>query len=74
MSDVRSPGALGMLLSLVPAGLALTQPFADKLSGFLVNLLGMFGHGEVSALPGLLTAAIVIFLTKATNDVVANMV
>ena len=28
MSDVRSPGALGMLLSLVPAGLALTQPFS----------------------------------------------
>ena len=51
----------------------LTQPFADKLSGFLVNLLDMFGHGVVSALPGLLTAAIVIFLTKATNDVVANI-
>ena len=51
----------------------LTQPFADKLSGFLVELLGMLGHGAVSALPGLLTAAVILFLTKAVNDVLANV-
>ena len=28
MSRMRAPGTLGMLLSLVPAGLALSQPFA----------------------------------------------
>jgi len=28
MNQVRAPGALGMLLSLIPAGLALSQPFA----------------------------------------------
>ena len=28
MTSLRQPGTLGMLLSLVPAGLALTQPFA----------------------------------------------
>lgn len=57
----------------VLASFPVTQPFADKLSGFLFELLAMFGHGLVSAIPGLLTAAIVIFLTKAANDVVANI-
>lgn len=51
----------------------LTQPYADKLSGFLVELLGMLGHGVISAIPGLLTAVVVLFLTKAVNDVVANV-
>jgi small-conductance mechanosensitive channel len=51
----------------------LTQPFADKLSGFLVELLGMLGHGAITAVPGLLTVAVVLFLTKAVNDVVANV-
>ena len=51
----------------------LTQPFADKLSGFLIDLLGMLGHGVISALPGLLTAAVILFLTKAVNDVLANV-
>lgn len=51
----------------------LTQPFADKLSGFLVDLLAMLGHGAVSALPGLLTAAVILFLTKAVNDVLTNV-
>lgn len=51
----------------------LTQPFADKLSGFLVELLGMLGRGVVSAVPGLVTVVVVLFLTKAVNDVVANV-
>ena len=51
----------------------LTQPFADKLSGFLVDLLGVLGQGAVSALPGLLTAAVILFLTKAVNDVLSNV-
>ncbi|RIX45029.1 MAG: mechanosensitive ion channel family protein [Rhodocyclales bacterium GT-UBC] len=51
----------------------LTQPYAEKLSGFLVELLGVLGHGALSAVPGLLTAVVVLFLTKAVNDVVANV-
>ena len=50
-----------------------TQPFAETLTGFLWNLLGMLGHGAISAIPGLLTVAIILFLTKAANDVVANV-
>jgi small-conductance mechanosensitive channel len=48
----------------------LTQPFAEKLTGFLGGLLW---HGAISALPGLLTVAVILFLTKAVNDVVANI-
>ena len=51
----------------------LTQPFADKLSGFLFELLHSLGSGAISALPGLVTVAVVLFLTKAVNDVVGNV-
>lgn len=51
----------------------LTQPFAEKLSGFLFKLLYDLGMGAVAALPGLVTVAIILFLTKAVNDVVGNV-
>ena len=51
----------------------LTQPFAEKLSGFLLELLHELGSGAISAIPGLVTVAIVLFLTKAVNDVVGNL-
>ena len=51
----------------------LTQPFADKLSGFLFELLHGLGSGAISALPGLVTVAVILFLTKAVNDVVGNV-
>ena len=51
----------------------ITQPYADKLSGFLAGLLALLGHGAISALPGLLTVAVILFLTKAVNDVIANI-
>lgn len=51
----------------------LTQPFADKLSGFLTGLLSMLGQGVISALPGIITVVVILFLTKAVNDVVANI-
>ena len=51
----------------------ITQPYADKLSSFLSGLLALLGHGAISALPGLLTVAVILFLTKAVNDVIANV-
>ena len=51
----------------------ITQPYADKLSGFLSGLLALLGYGVISALPGLLTVAVILFLTKAVNDVIANV-
>ena len=51
----------------------LTQPFAEKLSGFLFELLHELGSGAISAIPGLVTVAIILFLTKAVNDVVGNL-
>ena len=51
----------------------LTHPFADKLSGFLFTLLYNLGMGALAALPGLVTVAIILFLTKAVNDVVGNV-
>ena len=51
----------------------LTQPYADTLSGFLVGLAAELGHGAIAALPGLITVAIILFLTKAVNDVVSNV-
>jgi small-conductance mechanosensitive channel len=60
---------LTQVLSLFP----LTQPLGDRLSNFLTHLLADFGGGLVSAIPGMVTVAIVLFLTKAINDVVANV-
>ena len=51
----------------------LTQPFADSLSGFLLDLGATLGHGAIAALPGLITVGVILFLTKAVNDVVANI-
>lgn len=50
-----------------------THPFADRLSNYLFDMLATLGSGAISAIPGLLTVAIILFLTKATNDVVANI-
>ena len=51
----------------------LTQPFAHRLSGFLVATLEHFSEGAVAALPGMVSVAIVLFLTKAANDVAGNI-
>ncbi|HSG21988.1 MAG TPA: mechanosensitive ion channel domain-containing protein, partial [Azonexus sp.] len=51
----------------------ITQPYAEKLSSVLSGLLALLGRGAISALPGMLTVAIILFLTKAVNDVIANV-
>ena len=51
----------------------ITQPFADKLSGFLTQLISLIGHGAITSLPGILTVLVILFLTKSVNDVVSNI-
>nr|MBL8412396.1 mechanosensitive ion channel [Dechloromonas sp.] len=57
----------------VLAAFPLTHPFADQLSSYLFDMLATLGAGAISAVPGLLSVAVILFLTKATNDVVANI-
>jgi small-conductance mechanosensitive channel len=57
----------------VLANFPLTQPFAERLSGLLVDILEHFGESAIASLPGLLTVAVVLFLTKAANDVAGNV-
>lgn len=59
--------------TFVLSAFPITEPYSDKLSGFLKNLVSLIGHGVISSLPGLLTVAVILFLTKAVNDVVANV-
>ena len=51
----------------------LTHPLAERLSGFLLDMLERFGEGAVSSIPGLLTVAVILFLAKAANDVAGNI-
>ena len=57
----------------VLASFPLTQPLADRLTGFLLDMLRRFGEGMVAAIPGLLTMAVILFLAKAANDVAGNI-
>ncbi|WP_153146095.1 mechanosensitive ion channel family protein [Dechloromonas sp. H13] len=57
----------------VLANFPLTQPLAERLSGFLVNMLEGFGEGLVTSVPGLLTVGVILFITKAANDVAGNV-
>jgi small-conductance mechanosensitive channel len=57
----------------VLANFPLTQPLAERLSSFLLQMLEHFGEGLVFAVPGLLTVAVILFITKAANDVAGNI-
>lgn len=57
----------------VLANFPLTQPLAERLSDFLVDMLERFGEGMVLAIPGLLTVGVILFITKAANDVAGNI-
>ena len=59
-------------LTFVLARFPLTEPLGDKLGDFLFGLLFSLGSGFVEALPGMTTALIILFLTKALNDTVTN--
>lgn len=60
-------------LTTVLAGFPLTQPFAERLSHLLIEILGRMGEGALASLPGMLTVAVILFLTKAANDVAGNI-
>jgi small-conductance mechanosensitive channel len=60
-------------ITYVLASFPLTQPLAERLEGFLLEMLETFGDGAVSSIPGLLTVAVVLFLAKAANDVAGNI-
>ncbi len=57
----------------VLANFPLTEPLAERLSGFLLDMLERLGEGAVTAIPGLLTVGVVLFITKAANDVAGNV-
>ncbi len=59
---------LTFVLSTFPT----TEPLGSKLGNFLVDLAQGLGRGIVSAIPGLVTVLLILFLTKAINDVITN--
>lgn len=65
MTSLRQPGTLGMLLSLVPAGLALTQPFA--LEGIDPVVTVSIADGSGLLIVAALVAAALISLRKSKS-------
>ena len=59
-------------LTFVLARFPLTEPLGDKLGFFLFGMLQSLGVGFVDALPGMTTALVILFLTKALNDAITN--
>ena len=60
-------------LTFVLGNFPLTQPFAERLSGLLVDILVRMGEGAITSLPGIISVAVILFLTKAANDVAGNI-
>ena len=66
--------AVGYLwLSYVLERFPVTAPLGRKLGSSLVSLLSLIGDGLVEAIPGMTTALVILFLTKAMNDVMVNI-
>jgi len=59
-------------LTFVLDSFPLTQPLGNKLGTFLFGLLFDLGSGFLEALPGLTTALVILFLTKASNDAITS--
>ena len=57
----------------VLANFPLTQPFSERLSRLLIDIIEQIGESAIASLPGLLTVAVVLVLTKAANDVAGNI-
>ncbi|HRC60138.1 MAG: mechanosensitive ion channel [Propionivibrio sp.] len=60
-------------LSYVLERFPVTAPLGRKLGSSLVSLLSLIGDGLVEAIPGMTTALVILFLTKAMNDVMVNI-
>ncbi|HPT50083.1 MAG TPA: mechanosensitive ion channel [Accumulibacter sp.] len=65
-------GVAYLWLTYVLARFPLTEPLGERLSGFLLDLLGTLGNAFLNAVPGLTTAVVILFLTKAVNDAIGN--
>lgn len=65
-------GVAYLWLAFVLARFPLTQPLAERLGSFVVGLLQTLGSGFVDALPGMTTALVILFLTKALNDALSG--
>ena len=59
-------------LTFVLDSFPLTHPLGNKLGIFLFGLLYELGSGLLGALPGLTTALVILFLTKAFNDAISS--
>jgi small-conductance mechanosensitive channel len=59
-------------LAFVLARFPLTAPLGEQLGGFVIGLLQTLGSGFISAIPGVTTALVILFLTKALNDALGN--
>ncbi|MBK7423301.1 MAG: mechanosensitive ion channel [Propionivibrio sp.] len=59
-------------LTFVLDSFPLTDPLGNKLGTFLFGLLYDLGSGLLGALPGLTTALVILFLTKAFNDAISS--
>ncbi|MCM8594700.1 mechanosensitive ion channel family protein [Accumulibacter sp.] len=59
-------------LTFVLARFPLTEPLGEHLSDFLLRLLNTLGYGFMEAVPGMATALIILFLTKAFNEALGN--
>jgi small-conductance mechanosensitive channel len=54
-----------LLLTYALSQFPLTQPFADRLGQFLVDLLAGIGRSVVAALPNLVTLVVILLITRA---------
>lgn len=54
-----------LLLTYALSQFPLTQPFADRLGQFLIDLLAGIGRSTVAALPNLVTLVVILLITRA---------
>jgi small-conductance mechanosensitive channel len=50
-----------------------TSPFGQRMSGFLLQLLTKIGLGALSAIPGLVTVAVIFLLTRGVQTLLRNV-
>ena len=68
-------GALDLVIGYTAIGFILrrfpyTRPWGDSMRGFLIDLASSIGLGIASAMPGLLTAAVIFLIARVASRVV----
>ncbi|WP_432260525.1 mechanosensitive ion channel family protein [Cupriavidus sp. TMH.W2] len=51
----------------------LTQPMGDRMGAFIIGLLSQIALSMVSAVPGLVTVAVILLITRAVQRLVSNI-